>query len=97
MFSCVVAMSIKLVLLALAVSLQCSLGFYLPGVAPHSFQAAEDVELKVNKLSSTKTSLPYEYYHLPFCKPETVRCWPAQHKHLRFAAGPLQTARGIAR
>lgn len=25
-------------------------GFYLPGVAPHSFQTDEEVELKVNKL-----------------------------------------------
>jgi hypothetical protein len=25
-------------------------GFYLPGVAPHSFQTDEAVELKVNKL-----------------------------------------------
>eukprot|EP00606_Chrysophyceae_sp_TOSAG23-5_P000833 GSChrysophyteH2.ASY1.ANO1.1049.1 assembled CDS len=63
-------MSIKLVLLALAVSLQCSLGFYLPGVAPHSFQAAENVELKVNKLSSVHTQLPFDYYSLNFCKPK---------------------------
>jgi hypothetical protein len=34
---------------------------------------AAQIALKVNKLSSTKTSLPYEYYHLPFCKPEKVR------------------------
>lgn len=63
-------MSIKLVLLALAVSLQCSLGFYLPGVAPHSFHAAENVELKVNKLSSVHTQLPFDYYSLNFCKPK---------------------------
>jgi hypothetical protein len=25
-------------------------GFYLPGVAPHSFTGGESVELKVNKL-----------------------------------------------
>ena len=25
-------------------------GFYLPGVAPHSFSSGESVELKVNKL-----------------------------------------------
>lgn len=28
--------------------------------------------MKVNKLSSSKTSLPYEYYSLPFCKPDKV-------------------------
>jgi len=30
------------------------------------------VGIKVNKLSSTKTQLPYEYYSLPFCQPETI-------------------------
>lgn len=27
------------------------------------------VQLKVNKLSSTKTQIPYEYYDIPFCRP----------------------------
>ena len=30
------------------------------------------MNIKVNKLSSVKTQLPYEYYHLPFCKPEKI-------------------------
>jgi hypothetical protein len=30
------------------------------------------VGVKVNKLSSTKTQLPYDYYSLPFCKPATI-------------------------
>jgi len=47
-------------------------GFYLPGVAPREYQKGEHVEIKVNKLSSTKTQLPYEYYALPFCQPEEV-------------------------
>ena len=33
------------------------------------------ITLKVNKLSSTKTSLPYEFYQLPFCKPDTVKSY----------------------
>lgn len=44
-------------------------GFYLPGVAPRDFSRGEKVELKVNKLTSTRTQIPYEYYSLPFCKP----------------------------
>eukprot|EP00967_Tisochrysis_lutea_P054019 scaffold67376_cov31-Tisochrysis_lutea.AAC.4 len=47
-------------------------GFYLPGVAPHEYQDNERVEIKVNKLSSTKTQLPYDYYSLPFCRPLKV-------------------------
>ncbi|KAL1523795.1 hypothetical protein AB1Y20_018718 [Prymnesium parvum] len=46
--------------------------FYLPGVAPHEYANHEPVEIKVNKLSSTKTQLPYDYYSLPFCKPAEV-------------------------
>ena len=30
------------------------------------------MNIKVNKLSSTKTQLPYEYYSLPFCRPPFI-------------------------
>ncbi|KAJ1419028.1 hypothetical protein B484DRAFT_400293 [Ochromonadaceae sp. CCMP2298] len=43
--------------------------FYLPGVVPYSFKNGEEVVLKVNKLSSVHTLLPYDYYSLAFCKP----------------------------
>lgn len=46
--------------------------FYLPGVAPREFQLHEAVKMTVNKMSSTKTQLPYEYYALPFCRPDTI-------------------------
>jgi len=44
-------------------------GFYLPGVSPQSFEEGQDVKLKVNKLTSSKTLFPMDYYHLPFCQP----------------------------
>lgn len=28
--------------------------------------------LKVNKLTSTKTQLPYEYFSLPYCQPRKI-------------------------
>ena len=28
--------------------------------------------MKVNKLSSTRTQLPFEYYSLPYCRPHKV-------------------------
>ena len=28
--------------------------------------------LQVNKLTSTKTQLPYEYYSLPYCRPDPI-------------------------
>lgn len=47
--------------------------FYLPGVAPHDYEFDEEVELKVNMLDSIKTQLPYDYYSLQMCRPETVK------------------------
>uniref|UniRef100_A0A7S3VE44 Transmembrane 9 superfamily member n=1 Tax=Chaetoceros debilis TaxID=122233 RepID=A0A7S3VE44_9STRA len=44
---------------------------YLPDrVAPRSFQAGEEVDLKVNTLTSIHDRLfPIDYYSLPFCHP----------------------------
>lgn len=58
--------------LGLLLSLQLAQGFYLPGVAPQDFKKKDPVLLKVNKLSSIKTQLPYEYYSLPYCRPEKI-------------------------
>ncbi|XP_038709975.1 transmembrane 9 superfamily member 10 isoform X1 [Tripterygium wilfordii] len=46
--------------------------FYLPGVAPEDFQKGELLSVKVNKLTSTKTLLPYSYYSLPYCRPQHI-------------------------
>ena len=46
--------------------------FYLPGVAPRNFFKGNRVDLKVNKIDSVKTQLPFEYYSLPVCKPSAV-------------------------
>jgi len=48
-------------------------GFYLPGVAPREFQVGEEVKIKVNKLDSTKTQIPFDYYDLPFCRPMEIK------------------------
>lgn len=42
-------------------------GFYLPGVAPVTFEFCLNVEVKVNKLTSVHTQLPLDYYSMPFC------------------------------
>lgn len=41
--------------------------FYLPGVAPVTFEFCQNVEVKVNKLTSVHTQLPLDYYSMPFC------------------------------
>lgn len=44
--------------------------FLLPaGVAPRDYGFGESIDIKVNKLDSVKTQLPYDYYSLPFCQP----------------------------
>jgi len=60
--------SLSLALVAL--SIQGSYAFYLPGVTPQSFAEGDLVKMKVNKMTSSKTLLPIEYYKLPFCEPE---------------------------
>ncbi|KAM5556997.1 hypothetical protein ABKV19_024400 [Rosa sericea] len=32
----------------------------------------DDLKVKVNKLTSTKTQLPYSCYSLPYCKPDKI-------------------------
>jgi transmembrane 9 superfamily protein 2/4 len=56
-------------LLATAAVVPADAAFYVPGVAPESWAEGESLRLNVNKITSTKTLVPYEYYYLPFCKP----------------------------
>ncbi|KAM7404214.1 hypothetical protein PAMP_011581 [Pampus punctatissimus] len=46
--------------------------FYVPGVAPRDFHEGETVDIKAVKLTSSRTQLPYEYYSLPYCRPDSV-------------------------
>jgi transmembrane 9 superfamily protein 2/4 len=63
-------MSLRLAILA--ANVHTALTFYLPGVAPIEYTEGSPVDLKVNKLTSVKTQLPYRYYVLPYCQPETL-------------------------
>ncbi|XP_008808506.2 transmembrane 9 superfamily member 7-like isoform X2 [Phoenix dactylifera] len=60
------------VLLSYLLLLPLADAFYLPGVAPRDFQQGDELQVKVNKLSSTKTQLPYDYYFLDYCKPSKI-------------------------
>jgi len=57
--------------LALSIALKAD-AFYLPGVAPTEYHEGIRVELKVNKLTSVKTQLPFRYYTLPYCSPNEL-------------------------
>ncbi|XP_024361684.1 transmembrane 9 superfamily member 7 [Physcomitrium patens] len=72
MASSVMALLPICTLLLLALSYPAA-AFYLPGVAPQDFEENDPVTVKVNKLTSTKTQLPYNYYSLDYCKPPKIK------------------------
>lgn len=37
-----------------------------------SYVQGDPLNPKVNKVTSTKTQLPYSYYSLPYCRPEHI-------------------------
>lgn len=61
-----------LALCAFALLASPCLSFYLPGVAPQDFKKGEEITPKVNKITSIKTQLPYDYYSLPYCRPDKI-------------------------
>jgi transmembrane 9 superfamily protein 2/4 len=45
---------------------------YIPGVSPQNYEANAEVELFVSKVDSSKTQLPFDYYYLNYCTPDTI-------------------------
>src|ERR1700678_878744 len=52
---------------------QGSNAFYVPGIAPVEFSKGDTIVVKAVKMTSTITQLPYDYYALPFCKPDAPK------------------------
>ena len=44
----------------------------MPQTPPTQQQQRDPVTFKVNKLSSVKTQLPFNFYSLPYCRPDTI-------------------------
>ncbi|CAI5516232.1 unnamed protein product [Closterium sp. Naga37s-1] len=44
--------------------------FYLPGMYPKAHAPNSVINVKVNSLTSNETGLPFNFYSLPFCRPE---------------------------
>merc|ERR1719277_2948190 len=63
----------SMLLLLSSTSFHAAVALYLPGMSPKQYNPGDRVELKVNKLTSVKTQLPYGYYVLPYCKPDTIQ------------------------
>lgn len=64
-------MLVLLIVIMMSSSTTFTTAYYLPGVNIHSFQEGQEIPLKVNKMTSTKTLLPLDYYKFPFCLPPT--------------------------
>lgn len=64
---------VVVVLLVALLQPDLSRAFYLPGVAPRDYQFGQPIDLRVNKLDSVLTQLPYDYYSLPFCAPDNIQ------------------------
>ncbi|KAI6680411.1 hypothetical protein NL676_034292 [Syzygium grande] len=64
--------SLLLPFLLLLLLIHGARSFYLPGVAPEDFDKGHPLMVKVNKLTSIKTQLPYSFYSLPFCRPKKI-------------------------
>jgi len=62
----------KTTLFLVLAGVSAAASFYIPGVAPVEYADGDVVDVKAVKMTSTKHPLPYEYYHLPFCKPKKI-------------------------
>jgi transmembrane 9 superfamily protein 2/4 len=51
----------------MATSCEC---YYIPGVSSQTFNKGEQVKMRVSKLTSIRTHLPYSYYWLPYPHPK---------------------------
>jgi len=59
-------------ILLLAIVIGACEAMNLPGVGARQWNDGDPVNLKVSRIDSIKTQLPFDYYSLPFCKPEEV-------------------------
>lgn len=46
--------------------------FSLPGMVPRDYSEGSKIEIQVNHLDSSETQLPFDYYYLNYCKPESA-------------------------
>jgi hypothetical protein len=69
-------------LLALLALLGCATGYYIPGVSAIDYKKGDEVKLRVSKLTSIHTLLPYGYYYLPYPKPTGGAHDAAEHGNL---------------
>lgn len=43
--------------------------FYIPGIYPTDYPQGAELDIRANKLTSSRSNVPYDFYFLPFCSP----------------------------
>lgn len=46
--------------------------FDLPGIQQKMYSEGEQIAVLINEMTSDSTQLPYDYYDLDICKPEST-------------------------
>eukprot|EP00922_Rhytidocystis_sp_ex-Travisia-forbesii_P010228 GHVS01014976.1.p1 GENE.GHVS01014976.1~~GHVS01014976.1.p1 ORF type:complete len:714 (+),score=127.07 GHVS01014976.1:160-2301(+) len=64
---------VMLVAVLLFVLPLCSHTWVLPGSFPNEYEEGDNVELRVNKIVSAQTQLPFSFYDLPYCRPDEIK------------------------
>eukprot|EP01120_Amphizonella_sp_Union-15-10_P007188 TRINITY_DN23_c0_g1_i1.p1 TRINITY_DN23_c0_g1~~TRINITY_DN23_c0_g1_i1.p1 ORF type:complete len:659 (-),score=111.43 TRINITY_DN23_c0_g1_i1:71-1984(-) len=64
-----VLLTLAFTIIMALVSVNRQSAFVIPGFAPKDYKPGDVVELRVNKIVSSNTQIPYSYHHLPVCRP----------------------------
>ncbi|GAM21130.1 hypothetical protein SAMD00019534_043050 [Acytostelium subglobosum LB1] len=63
----------KLLVALMLISAVANVDAYLPGMFSKDYKKDDEVLLKVNKITSVHTQLPFTYYKLPVCRPAKIQ------------------------
>ncbi|GJQ11661.1 hypothetical protein GpartN1_g3452.t1 [Galdieria partita] len=59
----------RLFQLTLLLYFVASSAFYIPGIYPNDYPQGAELDIRANKLTSSRSNVPYDFYFLPFCPP----------------------------
>jgi transmembrane 9 superfamily protein 2/4 len=94
-FSCCSKAAVVVVVLTLILAIHGALSgtyFYIPAVLPVEHSDGAPVNIIVNSLRSLMTVVPYDYYHLPFCRPPQIQGASAESMGEILAGDRMETS-----
>jgi transmembrane 9 superfamily protein 2/4 len=93
--SCCLKATVVVVVLTMIVAIRGALSgshVYIPGMLPVEHFDGERVNIIVNSLRSLMTVVPYDYYHLPFCRSAQVQGASAESIGQILAGDRMETS-----